>query len=134
MYGWSSLSSRYSERTTHASSSSDRPVVALQSKSRTLAPAASSACTSTRKLGHDSACAACQRLIPSKSSGPALVRQACTGVSWPSFESDSCICSWAAGAQSRSPHSDVPSSLRAISTLALGWPVMHARLRERWQP
>ena len=103
----------------------------MQSNSLTFAPAASSACTSTRSFDHDSACAARNRLMPSKisRSPPALVRQACTGVSCPSFENDSCICSCTAGAHSRTAQSDVPSSLGATSMLAVTSAVMRGTVR-----
>ncbi|MGC4116548.1 MAG: hypothetical protein QM765_18610 [Myxococcales bacterium] len=48
----------------------------MHDKSRTFAPAASSACTSTRSAGHDSTCAARHRFTPSKSSSAPLTRHA----------------------------------------------------------
>jgi hypothetical protein len=129
--GWLSPSSRYSERTTQATSSSDSPLAALHDSSRTFAPVASSACTSTRSVFHDSARAARQRFTPSNSSSASPTRQACTGVNCPSFESERSIRSCVSGTHKRTAHSELDSSSGATSMLAIGSPFMPASVREQ---
>ena len=96
---------------TQAFSSLVIPAATLHNKSLSFAPVGSSAWTSTRTFVYESDCAARSRFSRSKSSSFEAVRHTCSGVSWPTLENDSSICSSASGRQSRSRHRDAPSSL-----------------------